>query len=125
MKGKVEKMNEKKTTKKEYFNQLLEIVKGNNELTDFITHEIELLERKATRKSLTSNQVANNNIKDVIIATLKELAKPSTITDIQNANTELAELSNQKISALLTQLINSNLVIRVVEKKKAYFSIAE
>ena len=118
-------MNEKKTTKKEYFNQLLEIVKGNNELTDFITHEIELLERKATRKSLTSNQVANNNIKDVIVATLKELAKPSTITDIQNANTELAELSNQKISALLTQLINSNLVIRVVEKKKAYFSIAE
>ena len=125
MKGKVEKMNEKKTTKKEYFNQLLEIVKGNNELTDFIIHEIELLERKATRKSLTSNQVANNNIKDVIVATLKELAKPSTITDIQNANTELAELSNQKISALLTQLINSNLVIRVVEKKKAYFSIAE
>jgi len=116
---------EKRITKRDYFNELKGIVANREDLVAFIDHELELLDRKSSVKTPSKTQLENENIKGVIVATLKELAKPSTITDIQNANVELGALSNQKISALLTQLKDSNAIVRVVDKKKAYFSIAE
>lgn len=116
-------MAEIKKTKKVFYNELLEVVKGNVELENFITHEIELLEKKASDKTPSKTQIENESIKNVILDTLTNLAKPSTISDIQNANVELSSLSNQKISALLTQLINANKVVRTLDKKKAYFSL--
>jgi len=118
-------MMEKRITKRDYFNQLKEIVKDNENLVAFIDHELELLNRKASVKTPSKTQIENETIKNVIVETLRELNKPSTITDIQNANTELANLSNQKISALLTQLKDTNVIVRVVDKKKAYFTISE
>lgn len=118
-------MMEKRITKKDYFNQLKEIVKDNENLVAFIDHELELLNRKSSVKTPSKTQIENETIKNVIVETLRELNKPSTITDIQNANTELANLSNQKISALLTQLKDTNVIVRVVDKKKAYFTISE
>jgi len=117
-------MAEIKKTKKVFYNELLEIVKGNVELETFINHEIELLEKKASSKAPSKTQIANESIKDTIKNVLIESARPMTISDIQAQNVELAELSNQKISALLTQLITEKAVVRTVDKKKAYFTIA-
>ena len=114
----------KKITKKEYFSKLREIVKDNVELTNFIDHEIELLNKKSVNKTPSKTQIENENIKTDIVKVLTEMAKPLTITDIQNANENLANLSNQKISALLTQLVNAKIVVRTTDKKKAYFSLA-
>ena len=114
----------KKLTKKDYFAQIREIVKDNADLVAFVDHEVELLNKKSTSKTPSKTQIANENIKKVIVDTLSTFEKPITITDIQNANTELTELSNQKISALLTQLVNDKVVVRTTDKKKAYFSIA-
>lgn len=116
-------MAEKKLIKKDYFYMLREIVvsMGRQDLVDFIDHEIELLNKKSSSKSLTKTQLENEILKEKIISTLVELDKYATITEIQNANTELADLKNQKITALLTQLVNANIVDRKVEKKKAYF----
>ena len=47
-----------------------------------------------------------------------------TITEMQKANSELAELSNQKISALLKQMTENGSVKREEIKRKAYFSKA-
>ena len=116
-------MAEKRITKKEYFAQIREIVKDNETLASFIDHEIELLNKKGSNKTPSKTQIANEGIKEVIVSTLTEISKPSTITDLQNANVQLAELSNQKISALLTQLVNANVVVRTIDKKKAYFSL--
>ena len=113
----------KKLTKRDYFSQLREIVKDNVELVNFIDHEIDLLNKKSNSKTPSNKQIANESIKENIINTLIELARPATITDIQNANAELAEKSNQKISALLTQLINAEIIVRTVDKKKAYFTV--
>lgn len=113
----------KKITKKEYFSKLKEIVKDNVELTNFIDHEIELLNKKSVNKAPSKTQIENENIKNDIVKVLTEMAKPLTITDIQSANANLANLSNQKISALLTQLVNANIVVRTTDKKKAYFSL--
>lgn len=117
-------MAEIKKTKRVFYNELLEVVKGNDELVNFINHEIELLDKKANSKTPSKTQIANESIKETIKNVLVESARPMTITDIQAQNNELAELSNQKISALLTQLVNEKVVVRTVDKKKAYFTIA-
>lgn len=116
-------MAEKKLIKKDYFYMLREIVVSmeRQDLVDFIDHEIELLNKKSSRTTLTKTQRENEILKEKIVSTLVELDKYATITEIQNANIELADLKNQKITALLTQLVNANIVDRVVDKKKAYF----
>ena len=118
-------MENKKMTKKDYFNELLKIeaVASNGSLVNFINHELELLDKKSSKSTLSKTQVENNNIKDVIISVLQESARPMTITEIQAVNENLKELSNQKISALLKQLVDTDLVERVVDKKKTYFQI--
>ena len=117
-------MAEIKKTKKVFYNELLEVVKGNEELENFINHELELLDKKANSKTPSKTQIANKSIKETIKNVLVEGARPMTISDIQEKNSQLAELSNQKISALLTQLVNEKAVVRTVDKKKAYFTIA-
>ena len=49
------------------------------------------------------------------------IGKFVTITELQEQNEEMANYSNQKLSALLKQLVDSNVVARQVDKKKAYF----
>ena len=117
----------KKMTKRDYFNALLGIaeVKANDELVKFIEHELELLAKKnSSDKKPTAAQVANEGIKKVIINTLTENGRQMTISEMQKANAELGELSNQRISALIRQLLAEGKVVRVEEKRKAYFKIA-
>ena len=120
-------MENKKMTKKETINLLIDVLMGNKEVEDvqmfidFLTHERELLERKSSNSGQTKTQKENEILKEKIVETLKELNKFSTITEIQEANKELTDLKNQKMTALLTQLVNAKIVERVVDKKKAYF----
>lgn len=115
-------MAEIKKTKKVYFTEILEIVKGNSDLENFVNHEIELLDKKDLSKAPTKVQIENESIKETILEVLINSDRKMTISDIQNANEELSSYSNQKISALLTQLVNEKKVERTLEKKKAYFS---
>lgn len=118
----------KKVTKRDNFNTLLAIkeVADNKQLVEFINHELELLDRKSASHvtAQTANQKANEEIKKQIVGTLAKIGK-STISDIQNANEEMAQYSNQKMSALLKQLVDTKVVNKTIEKKKAYFEIAE
>ena len=114
-------MTNKKMTKREMFEQ----IKANYQLTDaevaFIDHELELLAKKnASEKKPTAQQVANEGLKEVILNVLTENGGLMTITDIQKSAEELAELSNQRISALVRQMVGVS-VERVEEKRKAYF----
>ena len=117
---------EKKLTKKEKFAMLKEIVvdMGNDMLVEFIDNEISLLEKKSSKSTQTKTQLENEKIKDKIVAVLTELDKKVTITELQGANEEMATYSNQKLSALLKQLIEENRVVRVPDKKKTYFTVA-
>ena len=64
--------------------------------------------------------MANEGLKAVIVEVLKDNGGLMTITDIQKASAELAELSNQRISALVRQMVGIS-VERVEDKRKAYF----
>ena len=120
-------MENKKMTKKETINLLIDVLMGNKEVEDmqifidFLTHERELLEKKSSNSGQTKTQKENEIIKEKIVETLKELNKYATITDIQTANEELSAYSNQKISALLKQLVDNKEIEKVIDKKKAYF----
>ena len=121
--------NSTKVTKRERFAQLLAIVEASNvanatELKEFIEHEVELLNKKNSRSGKpTKTQVENEAIKAQIVSILERVRKPMTVTQLLSES-ELAGLSNQKISALLTQLRESGKVMRTVEKKVAYYSMA-
>ena len=110
-------MENKKMTKKQYFGVLLELVKGNEDLENFINHEIELLEKKSTSGTKTKNQVENESIKVEILNALQEFGKGVTVTEIMGK----VAYSNQKLSALLKQLVEENKVERVEEKRKVFF----
>lgn len=120
-------MENKKMTKKETINLLIDVLMGNKEVedmqifVDFLTHERELLEKKSSNSGQTKTQKENETIKEKIVETLKGLDKYATITEIQEANAELGTYSNQKISALLKQLVDNKEVDKMIDKKKAYF----
>ena len=122
--------NSTKVTKRERFSQLMEIVKASKvenstELVAFIEHEVELLTKKNSRSGKpTKTQVENETIKTQIVSVLERVGKPMTVTQLL-AESEFTGLSNQKVSALLTQLRKSGEVVRTIEKKVAFYSLAD
>lgn len=116
---------EKKLTKRDLFGALLEIeqVSERTDLVEFINHELELLDKKKSSNTQTQNQKDNEILKDIIVKTLSTFDKEVSIKEIQKANAELEVLSNQKISSLITQLKNANVIERTEIKKVAYFKL--
>lgn len=118
----------KKITKRDNFNKLLTIeqVANDTQLVEFINHELELLDKKSASHSntKTANQKANEEIKTQIIDALTKIGK-TTISEMQKTDETMAQYSNQKLSALLKQMVDGGEIVRTMEKKKAYFEIAE
>ena len=113
-----------KITKKEMFTMIKAQVKDNAEMVAFIDHEIELLDKKASNKKATKTQEANVGIKSTILTVL-EGGKSMTVTEMQGASAELGELSNQKVSALVRQLVEAGKVVKTIDKKVSRFSLAD
>ena len=117
-----------KPTKKMLFTALLTLIAETTPenaeiLTAFINNEIALLDKRSANKTASKTQVENENIKAKILDALTEIDKPVTISELQALTPELAVYTNQKLSALLTQLKANSLVTKTIEKKKSYFSI--
>ena len=115
--------NTQKITKAQKFAMLKAIpeVAQNEMLMEFIEHEIDLLNRKnTTDKKPTAQQMANDGIKGAIYDYM-EPGKLYTITDLQKKVPACAELTNQRVSALVRQMIDAGKVDRIEEKNKAYF----
>ena len=114
-----------KITKKEVINAMLAdvAINGNATYVEYLENELALIEKKAVNKKSTKTQEENKGIKSIILDTLASIGS-GTITDIQNANSDLAELSNQKVSALVRQLVETGEVVKTTDKKKSIFSLA-
>ena len=114
--------NTKKMTKREMFEQIKANYNLNADEIAFIDHELELLTKKnSAEKKPTAVQVANESIKAEILEGM-EVGKKYTITDLMKSVPACAELSNQRVSALVRQLVTDGSVERTEEKRKAYFS---
>ena len=120
-----------KVTKKDYLHALRNLVvdtevENKTALIDFINHELALLAKKAnSAKSKPSKaQAENDTIKTLILAALAKSDTALTITEFQTKFEIFAEYSNQKMSALFKQLVDSGMVEKTVVKKKSYFAIS-
>ena len=114
--------NNKKLTKRDHYNALLEIeaVKSNSALKEFIEHELELLAKKnSSDKKPTATQVANEGLKTAIYDGMQE-NRLYTITELIKEIPECAELTNQKVSAVIRQMV-PDLVERIEDKRKTLF----
>ena len=121
---------EKKMTKKEWFAVLANVVEASEmenktEALAFINHEVELLEKKSAKSGQTKTQKENVEVMEKIKSALGEVGKAVTITELQATSAEMAEYSNQKLSALLKKLVESGEVVKTTEKKKSYFSLVD
>lgn len=114
---------EKKITKKEKFTQIKDILtqNGYTELAECMTHEIELLNKKSTSKKMTATQIENEELKDKIVSILEVNEKGMTASEVLAASEDFAGMSNQKITSLLTQLVNAKTIDKVKDGKKSLF----
>ena len=115
-----------KITKREVIGMMMneEVVKANPTYVAYLENELALLDKKAQNKKATKTQEQNVGIKATILKVLATIGS-GTVTDIQNGNEELSALSNQKVSALVRQLVESGEVVRTTDKKKSIFSLAK
>ena len=124
-------------TKREMFTEVLAIIeavdgevfdtdKPREDLIAGLQHDIELLDsRKTADRKPTKVQVENETFKAAIVEFLTETDAPQTIKAIQSGVPELSELSNQKMTHLLSALVNSGVVTKTYEKKTPFYTIAQ
>ena len=121
-------MTTRKPTKRDNFNALLAIpaVAENDALVEFINHEIALLDKKNTaERKPTPKQVENAGFKADVLAWME----PDTLytaADIVKGvpSVVAAGISTQRVSAMLTQLVNDGSVIKTEDKRKHFYSLA-
>ena len=120
----------KKITKRDRFNQLLELdaVQADVGLVEFINHEIELLDNKSAKakngeRKLTKAQLENVAIANVLAESMED-GKYYTITDMIKNIECCAELTNQKTTAIVNRLIADGVVTRTEDKGRAYFCLS-
>ena len=117
-------MSNKKMTKRDYFTAILSKYNLTADEKAFVEHELELLAKKnSAEKKPTAQQTANESVKQNILNGM-EVNRLYTVTEIQKSIPECAELSNQRVSALLRQMVLDGAVVRTEDKRKAYFSKA-
>ena len=111
-----------KKTQKDFFMEIIALAQenGRNDIVAFAEDRIEKLGNKGNKKP-TKVQVENEAIKDTIVTVLAELDNPTSATAI--ATDARVNVSNQKVSALLKQLVDAGRVVRTEEKGKAFFSV--
>ena len=116
----------RKPTKRDNFNALLKLseVQADLKLVEFITHEIDLLDRKNTvDKKPTATQLANEGIKADIKAFLDaHKGEKYTVSVLMKSVPAIADASNQKVSSLVRQMVLDGQADRIEDKRKAYFT---
>ena len=116
-------MSKKKTIK-----EMFEQIKNNYDLTTeeiaFIDSRIAITERKNSKTGkLTPTQQENENLKAEIIENMVE-GTPYTVTDLIKSIDSLNDKSNQKVSALVRQLLAEGKLVKSVDKRKSYFTLS-
>lgn len=118
---------EKKLTKKEQFAKLYTIVENSTaenklDLLGFIDHEVELLDKKSSKTTMTATQKANLEVLNTIRAVMTDTNKAMTISELIKTE-PLSGYTNQKISALMKKLVDSGEVKKTQVKKISYFNL--
>ena len=106
-------------------------VQANVELVEKLTKMKEQFEKKNKssvgadgKKVLTAEQKKNEGLKVTILEVLTRYEEPKQVKELIAENEELASYTGQKISALITQLVKAEKVVKVIDKKASKFQLA-
>ena len=97
------------------------------ELTDEVREKIENIRNSYIKKSATKSdkptktQIENADFKQAILGGIDG---KMTISEMIKGIDALADLSNQRVSAIVRQMVADGTLVREEIKRKAYFSIA-
>lgn len=116
-----------KITQKDYYNEIIALANANGraDLAEFAQGRIDALAKKAGTKKPTKTQEANVGVKNTIVDTLAQAGKALTVTEIIGTGALPEGTSNQKVTALLRQLVDEGAVTKTTEKKVSRFAVAE
>ena len=94
---------------------------ADGEVKDKLTALKAQIEKKnSAERKPTKAQVANEELRDKIVTLLKASASAMTASEIADA----FGVSNQKVTGLMSRLLEDEVVTREVIKRKAYFKVA-
>lgn len=112
-----------KVTKRDIINAMManEGIKAHEDWMAYLSHEIELLDKKSASKKPTKVQEANVGIKADIVAILT--AEGKSLADIASESGH-GDFTPQKTSSLLKQLEAEGLAVRLEGKKALYAKVA-
>lgn len=89
-----------------------------------LDNEINLLIRKAsTPRKPTATQLENMSLKAEILAHLTAADTLKSISDLQKEIPSLSELSNQRITHLLTDLVKEEKIVKEYNKKTPFYAV--
>ena len=119
----------KKKTIIEMYEEIKAVPGLSAEQIAFLDKRIEITQKKNAKsadgeRKPTKLQLENEGIKNRILRNLQDYTEPVNISTLQKDCADLAKLSNQKIAALLTQLVDDGKVVRSMVKGRAYFALA-
>lgn len=112
-----------KLTKRDYFNMIREVVADRADLVEFIDKQVAQLDKKNSNKGETKTQKENAEIKVKLVEALTEIGMAVTVTELAEKSEFAGQYSNQKLSALLNQLVKDNEVVKTADKKKSLFAV--
>ena len=122
----------KRITKAQKFEDVIRLLSGEptqfinaEDAVAFIKSEMALLAKKnASDRKPTATQEANVKYRNLIIEFLSMQDSGKTCTEIAKGVDELSEFNNQKIAALMRQLVEAGKVTKATVKGKSIFSVA-
>lgn len=123
----------KRITKAQKFEDVIALLNGNpatfidkDGAVEFIRNEMALLAKKNASDSRkpTATQEANEKYKALILEFLSRQEVGKTCTEIAKSVPELFDFNNQKIAALMRQLVESGKVGKATVKGKSLFTVA-
>ena len=83
-----------------------------------------IAKKNSAERKPTATQTANEGYKEAILDA-PEVGKGYTITDLIKGVPALSDLTNQRVSAIVRQMVETGTLKREEIKRKAYFSLAD
>lgn len=121
-------MTNKKMTNAMALEICIEVLKEDNQYNEVVEKLYKMLEqvnkKSSANRKPTATQKENEELKVKILAHLETVEK-QTVSEMMKTVPELADLTNQRVTSLVTALYKEGKVDRVVEKRKAYFTLIE
>lgn len=112
----------------------IEVLKEDNQYDEVVEKLQKMLVQVNKKSSLnrkpTATQVENENLKGAIVEYLDKTGKRLTVSEMMKEIPELANLSNQRVTSLVTALYSKNnpenrVIDRAMDKRRAVFFMPE